>query len=608
MGSDVRRWPNSVLGCNDRFCTHSPLARIDAHGRAFTNMDDRRATHVCASDKQVWLYKRASCAIVLRWRFDADTRHVQVQLARDAANATNLRQQMVDAGYRGVLAAAQFPVDFDGDYVERFLALNDFEYDLIKGGLQPRPGILRVPIVARASSAAKGDARWRVMSVYTGLPRHGQELLLGEGVSVVWCALHGVRTRTDLLPNIEEKLLSVIRMSAKNDGENAASTKAGVVRWLPPVTLPNADSLRSYVVTTAAPTALQSVPSNLRVLLHDNAKGATIRARVERDGTIVTTAVCRRADPNEIKAGGIYVTDEGLRTGFPLTHTSDRTLFFDNAAYDIDHTHRNDMLDLILAESDRPGRAGMLGILNALLRIRGRYLGVVSDAPLWRAQLCAVLKLVPVVGIAPLPEDALVVENTDEICLTPDEKSVRVRKKPLVLPLINHVELVAPYFADSLSLEAADEDCALLDAHLDVADATLRADSVILRTDERGRLRATKCAPNVPWSADTIFAFRKRRWRNRPKPMPLRVDEFASIPDHLRRRGTLLIQTSQGVVLLDLHEFRDARTLILPTRSIYRSTSVEKIPNLMLRPFPSVKDMQTMIDFCNSMQCSELFR
>lgn len=610
MGSDVRRWPETTLGHLGGLNVRSPRARVDAHAR-FTNdfSDDRRATHVASSEGQTRLYKKAPRGIILRWRYDKDGHHVHVQLARPTTDATSLRQQMVDANYRGVLDIATFPEGGGHDYLSRFLETNDMTFEQLSSGLRPRPGVYRVPLLTPRTTTSQ--YQWMPVSDdRLLLPSHGEIVRLQDGTSVVWCTLHGLRVASDKTVDaaLEQPTLlnSVMPMT---DREVVGAHDGGRVRWKAIASVPTSDTLRSYIVGASAPNMLSKVASSLSVSVrHSLADGGMI-CSVQRGGDTIATSTTSRYVTTPPVMGGVYVTDDGIRSGFPMTHTKDRTFVME--PYWKTDEHQNDADEILYVHTDRPGRAGLIGILHAILHGQASYVAAIASDPIWRAQLCGVLKLMPVAHPSVvLPEHELLIGPTDRLALAPDELHVRIKGSSKVLPLMhNHSDMVAPFYADLDALRDASHTIDDMDAILEPASDTARTECVLLRVDpETKRVNVVNDGATIFWSNTTVFSYRKRRWRNVASPITLAVDRFELLPAHIQGRGSFLVRTSNRILLLDVHASTDPRLLVLPTRPVYMSSIPPSTAHFMLRPYPSKADVQTMLDFCQSVQCRELFR
>lgn len=604
MGSDIRRWPETALGYNDGLSTRSPRARLEAHSRQLGSLDDRRASHALVSGDQVWLYKQAPLGIALRWRFDSDKQHVQIQLARPATDAASLRQQFVDAGSRH-LQGALFPENSGHGYVDDFLKLNDMSFDDVSSALRPRPCIIRVPLLTTSSNVA--DGRWNKMTHNCVASTHGAAVSLDVSTTVMWCALHGLRSvicDREVHETREPVLLQSVHQSSCS--EAIGLYEGGRLQWIVPPSPPTSESVRSYAIALSTANTPHKLPTSLvATIFHSDHDG--LSCEIQRDGRVISTAWSSPLSDAGLNLGALYTTDNGLRTGFPLTHTSQRT-FVTDPSWQLDG-YVNDANDVLLMHTDRQGRAGLLGILHILSQSRAKYVAIEAQDPVWRAQLCGVLKLVPVAHPdVTLPEEELLVQPEDTLALTPDERGVRIKNSSVVVPLLhNRTDMVQPFLIDANSLL-----CAKLSVQ-DMSDVLLpstaaRLESVILQLDKDTDCLVAAPGASVPWTNSTVFSFRRHRWRNMMVPVPLKVDRFETLPVRLRSKGSLLVRTSTDTMLLDLHRITDSRSLVLPTWPVYKTSQQPSTPHLMLRPYPSRNDVESMKSFCTSTQCRELFR
>ena len=194
------------------------------------------------------------------------------------------------------------------------------------------------------------------------------------------------------------------------------------------------------------------------------------------------------------------------------------------------------------------------------------------------------------------------------MCLTPDEKHVRIRGRQKILPLLSNREtFVAPHFSDARDFNAKGPSLNYLDRNLQPSDETRRAHTRIV-AHEDGTTRTSSYPDTISrgWRNDAVLAVQRRRWLNRPRPRSLKVDVFESLDDALCDASSFLIATSQGVAVLDNRKHTDPRSLLIPQHDVYRCTgSLHRA--LMMRPFPRMSDLKSMYAFCTSEDADALF-
>lgn len=590
MGGDARRWPQSLLGTETlRGRSARALEKLMTISRHAS--DDRAlVSHVrrrSGASRVVDVYGRLPAdAPVLRIRPASDGLHLDAQLG---------------------------------------WALN--------GSLDLRPGIFKLPLVVGARttpSASTGRGGFSVVRSTTTEP--DADALVLDGTTVNACALLGTRRLVSPPPDepvdgsggvepVErivregERYRVRLRSGAmlrwafeRPERASAELTRAALLR----IGLgdPNASKRRSRHVPSETRVEVRGAtnPRDGRLLRVDLIDASTDATRGE--------AHLRLANMYRPGAGFVYVTDEGVRTGHPLTHTERTTVNLDCDAR-MCGRYSNRAADACIASGNggHDARGTMLALLHGMLRVDRAPASLFIEArhPVWRAQVAMVLKAMPVVdsrGDGARGELGVFGEGRPvELAATPDFEHARLRNEGVrggsttapILPL--RIGALDPRFDSSSAFEEGMITPNTIDAAMLRLDSAPKAQvGVRLRLSD-GRLL---CCPPLPveWNADVIFTYRGRFWQNVDAPIELRVDEFAPVDP--RDRANLLVRASSRLGIVDLSLHRDPRVLLLPRQPIYRCTGILDAP-LMYRPFPTESELRSMVAFCESAVSDALF-
>ena len=588
MGSDIRRWPQSLFDASkDR---HSVAARLQVHRTRCGTSDDRNAQYVRVHRNVAEIYKKMAPAFLLRWKLDSDGRHAQVQLAKAITSAEEMRESLVHSGYRALLDSARFPPSASAAYALDFAKLNSLDEAVLKATLQPRPGLVRLPVTRGGPLHTK----WSV-----GLQFVDRETVpLSQDVDAFWCAHLGNRAvvHADVTP--QSTPLSIVHR-ARRGRETTIRSEAGAVRWKSPRLDKTVDDvLYTYLTELAAPQLLQRTSTPSKVHAKRGGLGVDFFYEGLRKGTVQQAGYMQKG------GGAVYTTDFGLSTGYPLTHTDDRTFTLDDAAT-LYRGYRNDAASAVHLRLEDASRGAFLGALHALstLKTTSTYLVSETSDPCRRMRLAGGLKMTAVNDNG--PEHARILTETDKICTTPDEANVRVKNRAEVFPLLQGCEgMVEPYFASSHDFNESRVDVEYMDAWLDaVADHTESFEVAIRMDGPRLVLPKTMhCLHN-----SIVFRFKRRRWANRMKPIRVRIDEHGGLPRHITQRSNITLASGMAgaTAVLDNRVHQDPRMLLLTQTPVYRSTGQSK--PFMMRPFPSAADLQSMLRFCAAPESEELF-
>lgn len=612
MGSDVRRWPQSLFDASLQ--GRSPVARICLH-KLFTAAptDDRTITHIRRLDGgDACVYRGMPSGIPLRWRFDPDGLHMQTQLSRQVNNASEWRQHLVEIG-RPDLLKLVFPTDSGDAYPIAFADANALPIKDVIAALSPRPQVYRIPLMDVVSPKDSTSRRGTWTLIDTPSVVHSGETTTIDGVDVTWCALTGqCRLKTFPLNDVKD-LLPITGVRRDERGAVNADCCDKRVSWhdASEARAPTLEELRQHIVRMCTPSSLKtqlSSPCQMEHTVNARDDGHVVR-RVKATDSAGDHAVRLTSGRYALDgAGMLFPTDEALSSGFPHTHASDRTFSLDAKLVDADHENDADYVCRLQTQST--SKIAMLALLDGLSKTQNaRFVVAETDDPVWRAQLAAILKMAPIRGDDTPPELRRCLSEQDQICLSPDERMLRVRHRDLVLPILMGKDmstLVAPAFDDANAFRGARVSLALIDELLLSVDADRNAVDVQLRLDPSAQ--TLYALSGDTWKNDTIFGFRRRRWMNCLRPIGVSIDTFRELPHPLYgASASFLINTTTGDTgVVDNCACRDHRTLALPEHAAYASTG-RVAPNIMIRPFPSTKDIATMRSFCASSEADPLF-
>lgn len=582
LSGGIRRWSQPILS-DTKFEGSSRVALMAV--RPSTN--DRAVTHAKCVGDTIDVYRRAPRGYILRRRPDADGRHVQMQLARPVCSASEFRQSLVDANLRGLAETARFSAMRHERYIESFLQENPgIRFEDFRQALRPRPGIFLVPL---KNEAAASRREWQQSQT---------PLLVCDDPSVHACALFGNRTFQSST-NCPGTLIAIDSLVTEDDGVTAFATGGMSLRWQRPAPnhRPTAEDVRSYLIRLASP---QTIGPPCHAVEYDVKKPDAMTVLVNASTRQAAGKSTLRCAPYRQKGGGfVFCTDEALRTGFPLTHRDRATTSLDSVE------EPNDLDDACHITCDGDARTAMCATLKGLMALdHVPKLIVVDDPnPLTRARFAAILKMAPVVDDdSTLPEHEVLLNAGDEICLTPDEKNVRIRGKKGVVPLIHNVSPPAA-FSDCFAFNRAEVDSIALDDLLDEPCEANTTHRLRKRSDDDSILQAD-VSLTYPWSEGDNLGHRRRAWRNRYKPLQLQVDRFVPLDNRRAKASGFSILTEAGVLFFDNCKHRDPRLLVLPQKPIYRATGT--VASLMLRPMPESSDVRSMLDFCQSKDADAL--
>jgi hypothetical protein len=593
MGSDIRRWPQSLF--DKKMNEQSVSARLNAYYRHCGSTSDQNVQYVRLNDRTVEIYKKLAPAFVLRWKWDTDGRHVQVQLAKPIRRADEMREALIESGYRGIVSDPniQYPPSDKFDYLLEFAKQNNIDENLLKKVLEPRPGIVRLPVLTPKRDDS--ERRWNACGIQLADKQFGLPDASGDTIDVLWCAFSGTRRVIDANITVNTPLRVLSR--SYRGHETTAKSDAGIISWKSPRMDKSIDDVvHSYATEMAAPQLLHMSEVDDTDIKSDGTK-INVFYKGTYQGVIEFGPYVQQG------GGAVYTTDFGLKTGFPLTHTDKCTFFLDDSS-SVYRGYSNDasaVARLKMADASRESFLAALGALSAL-ETTPTYLVAETSDPVLRMRLAAVLKLASVNDDG--PEYARIVSTSDKLSTTPDERHIRIQGKPDVYPLLKNCEdIVNPYFTCSQDFNDSCVDVAFMDAHLDCPTDDDHFE-LNLRTNGT-HLMIPNFIDNL--SNTVIFRHKRKRWMNRMKPIHVKIDDYRGIPSDAADKSSILIKTVDGSVgVFDNCRHQDPRLLVLPKIPVYRSTGA--CQPFMMRPFPSMNDLRSMQQFCSAPQSDLLFR
>lgn len=340
-------------------------------------------------------------------------------------------------------------------------------------------------------------------------------------------------------------------------------------------------------------------------------------------------------DSEKIDLGFLITTDDGLKSGVPLTHSEyDRDKYTAYYSHPYNESIGNELnkqeyynlaqetiafqIDMNIEFTENHGRTQILGLLKQLLNIRKTtnpkmLIGFVqdfSDKPFelkqkiitLRCQLMALLKMFPVHFVsklyenkhdfAPEQEPLITAQNIKNVNVDPLNKALIIDS--IICPLVN---TPGRAFKNAECLNAAEVKKEELRKHLvkverkngNIADVRLELDKEFV-----------KCQSNASWTSDTIFAIGRNLFKNELIPVSKCEEEDVVCLQRIHvHTDTIPIILDDEISYLHNKMFDHPLTMVCPANPVYRCTKYDDGKKYLARPFPTVDDLNSMINFCN---------
>lgn len=534
MGGDARRWPQSLLGHH----AVGELSRRSASARMeLANSADKTVTHIrlSADGRSVRTYQALAPHALARWRVDEGGEHVIVQLLNTQGQAERYATLPLDAASSSSdwKEAPQFlgpgqTVRLDANHVSRWCE-----------------HLGTYPLV----SSPKG---WATLSSIRSSKVANDMVFadLMDRKGVVCWRQHGVDAACLTPERVRGAILRMLRpMPSASTGWEADAE----------VALSRDASHRGIVIHVSTPSA-----------------SATIRV-----GPFTRKGL-----------GFLYETDDAIKTGLPMCHTETRTVNLDECSQVCGrHTNCAHRACFVSGDGRSLPRPTLLAILRGLVAVDHTCDLLVAEAcnPVWRAQLAAVLKLMPVYDGAVAPELRRCVDVGSRIALTPDETHVRIQGGDTTVRVLYRSACFAcAAFAGPHHFDAS------LFRTLQAAPPGAKVDITMRR-----RGACFVASSDSAWMAHTVILYGRRKCYNRRAPLPVFVDRFVenTSPD-----VSILVETPSGNIgIVDFASCADPRALLLPSTPVYRVTSFTAgNGQLMIRPFPTPSELKSMLAHARS--------
>ncbi len=608
MGSGILRWPQSVFGTAG-VLARSARARLKLHDNS-GSLDDRGITHVRrgANDAILHIYRALPRhAWILRARDHPDGEHVDLQLAKPVNSMEELKEMAGENAWddSSIIPSAE-SIRKKGILAALLETNPSLEYAQISEMLTPRPGVFRVP---NASQTKLGSVKFLPVR---NVKRSSDDTTLDiEQTRLVKCVHAG--TRRLLIGPTETSCVCVQSVSKEHDSVRV-QTAAGLFRYM-------CEKRQAMTPEHERQNILRFARfggGSARRIIHDECSvsvtqnpqdGRMVHVTVLYDGNVMANIFLRHTSYNRPGGGFLYVTDEGIATGHPLTHSDDRTINLDCDTL-MCGKHRNLAGAACITSGngrDEP-RATLIGMLVGLgSMLDASCLFIEAYDPVWRAQLSSVLKVCPVVDDhKELPEfkrQGVDKSGFVEVALTPDETHVRINKSSKTIPLEEwRHEVVMPFFSTVSEFNAMAPTIETLSSLLEPCSIGTTPHAVIKLVSRGSHLAIV--SSTVKLSTTSIFRYRHEFYMNYHKSFVLHIDRFVKI--HVGSRLNLSVWAGDKKCVLDLSISTDPRTLLLPSNPIYKVTGTLDCP-VMYRPFPSANDIAGMLEFCRSTDADLLF-
>jgi hypothetical protein len=629
----------------------------------------------CLAHRRIAVYRPCDPKLfveryVLRWRRLQETDDVLVQLSRPVHTAEQMRQLLVGADSRWARDATRdartlFPEVASGDYMTRFADLNPHigREDLLTL-LVPHTPMLRMPLFGESdvSSAwrrvgafpvrgATSDADGCVVlsdgvtsdTTLVRLCTHVGDYELSEGVccGVDWpqsARFLSVVASTHERASAECTVVTADGRSLRWPSDTRACTRQWILdRVVDMCKLEDSAARQTNERKTkaAGDSILTILSPTIVERTQDNKHSGVCSTFDVSVGGDVLSAVTLRCGPCAALAAAtstivddarvpvvtrVFTTDAGIRSGVPPMHGKHAVC----AHPQLDSDARENLARVCCyfcadppAEHNQRKAAlcnmlfGLQHIARSVRPVPNVLLATSAHDVLWRAQLAAVLKLLPVRDGAdtPFPEERIVVCSTDMVASSPDFKHLRVRNK-CILPIVYHSAVIndARRCAFSVahfhrqrfaSLDELSQYCEPCD------DATVTRNAPEVRIRMNDRLGALQVCGGDSSSAqfgdNLVLRCERRAWRNRRSALQLHTsDAFASLHGYVRpHTRCLLVHTPLGVGCVDVCEATDVRKLILSSVETLKTTTPLSEP-LLMRPFPTLSEVDAILTACNA--------
>ena len=374
LGEDIRRWPTAALS-NTTMCSASIRGQLECALRVHAF----RFCRIAPDRKRIVFYRPLNARDrILRWRIDVSLNHAMVVLCRFDASGTP------------------------------------------KQTGQAKP--ILVPLVHPVHATTSQWSQTELLG-----PEADMEHVMLGAHTAHWASW--MNTCTVLIASKKAPLDKLVPIESTQHLNVWTSHLSGgeFVRWKPDRCVASADSIRQRLIQMTTCEKFARLLEPLPAKEVRKIPGAGIVYRVSASPNVDLTVRC---GPLTKKGGGfVFTTDGGLKTGFPHVHTDATTMCLDTTSERLgQHVNLASWVCFISGEGDnldaRTTIVTMLRFFQQLPHPRPFMLVSAAHAPIWRAQLVGVFKF----GTIADKHDRLsLLVESDRICLTPDERSIRVK-------------------------------------------------------------------------------------------------------------------------------------------------------------------------------------
>lgn len=339
------------------------------------------------------------------------------------------------------------------------------------------------------------------------------------------------------------------------------------------------------------------------------------------------------------KSGFVYTTDYGIQTGVPLTHTTTRTFSFGNDV----GTHKNMCDSTVVLELDEKTlnishtRSYVLLLLKTLRERahsnRGNFLMVTYKkdgkddknvkACKFRCMLMAILKVFPVVGKNETVLEHRHLIGNEPVVFECDKCDKHINDVKLIMGsgrttncnLLNNKNSKKygricrnhQHF-NSLKLTENDLDTYFCKVQLKHFDFKLKHSNKYLHIACVGRNSNFD-----PWTTHTTFAHKNQVYRNKAcKPLVCICnddEQYKVTIDSIYTKADMIPISFKGendLFFITNREFDHPLSFICPIHPVYQSTESTDGIHILMRPFPTIADIDSMVEFCHN-KGDELF-
>lgn len=286
--------------------------------------------------------------------------------------------------------------------------------------------------------------------------------------------------------------------------------------------------------------------------------------------------------------GFIYTTDFGISTGVPLTHSNVPTPY---TTYDgpYETPVQNMFHDTIFVKISKSSsnQSNILNLLKALQSLTTQshvlLIHVINDDVILRSLLMTILKVFPV-------------HHASQTVL---EHQPLLRRNDTLSVLLNEIFLNDTSYPliENTQFKRAFKNATKFKS---LKPSNLK--NVLVETEKQGR--SINCAELTAsyfnWSASTSLVFKKKTFLNQLVPIKPSEDNCITVDSLLEHVDIIpILCCDDNVRYLENRKFTHPCVIASPVVPVYHCTNKVK-HQVLMRPFPTRDDLESMIVFCST--------